>query len=268
MKLLVCREAKRGCLATRSANRIRRLCGFQFLCSTSFHTGHFKFELRKMQESHCLRLAFFDGEVEVTSRNTFLDVEVTPLAQAKAVPRCRSSPALLRFEEQEMFDAKLGPWARMVTDQTVSTDCPDSVVDLEFERQTTAETAANGEKDPDDGVEWQAVRTVMIKNIPCRCSSQEVLRAVNTLGFDGTYDFFYLPMNRRHKQGIGYAFINFREPGAAAKFKQAIWGYRFPGRNSTKVVHVAVAQLQGREEVDAYFSNTQVVHTRYRPVVA
>ena len=26
-------------------------------------------------------------------------------------------------------------------------------------------------------------------------------------------------------------------------------GYQFPGRNSKKVVHVAVAQLQGRQEV-------------------
>lgn len=33
-------------------------------------------------------------------------------------------------------------------------------------------------------------------------------------------DFFYLPMNRRHRQGIGYAFINFRDLGVAARFKE------------------------------------------------
>lgn len=32
-------------------------------------------------------------------------------------------------------------------------------------------------------------------------------------------DFFYLPMNRRHRQGIGYAFINFQEKGTADIFK-------------------------------------------------
>lgn len=169
-------------------------------------------------------------------------------------------------------------------------------------------------------------------------------------------DFFYLPMNRRHRQGIGYAFINFQAEGTAKLFKEAggsdrrldgwnflirkrytkftpsccrcviqsfcsrlLWtdfhkgcrkgtktqlfwiikklnslqtsvlacwisfltkergtifpvfpstvggfwmgrylpcisfqamcGYQFPGRNSKKVVHVAVAQLQGRQEV-------------------
>eukprot|EP00439_Symbiodinium_sp_Y106_P043864 s3699_g5.t1 len=108
----------------------------------------------------------------------------------------------------------------------------------------------------------------MIKNIPCRCSAGEVLRAVDSLGFAGTYDFFYLPMNRRHKQGIGYAFINFIQLGTAAQFKEAIWGYRFPGRKSTKQVEIAPAQLQGRDEVEAYFSHTQVVHTRYRPLMS
>ena len=76
--------------------------------------------------------------------------------------------------------------------------------------------------------ELEDLHTVMIKNIPCRCSAEEVLRAVDSLGFAGTYDFFYLPMNRRHKQGIGYGFINFIELGTAVRFKDAIWGYRFP----------------------------------------
>eukprot|EP00435_Cladocopium_sp_Y103_P032106 s1587_g8.t1 len=96
----------------------------------------------------------------------------------------------------------------------------------------------------------------------------KVLAAVDQMGFEGSYDFFYLPMNRRHRQGIGYAFINFQEKGTAALFKDAMCGYQFPGRNSKKVVHVAVAQLQGRQEVDAYFSRTQVMHTRYRPVMS
>lgn len=34
-------------------------------------------------------------------------------------------------------------------------------------------------------------------------------------------DFFYLPMNRRHRQGIGYAFINFQAEGTAKLFKEA-----------------------------------------------
>ena len=117
--------------------------------------------------------------------------------------------------------------------------------------------------DPD----LEDLHTVMIRNIPCRCSAEEVLRAVDSLGFAGTYDFFYLPMNRRHKQGIGYGFINFIELGTAVRFKDATWGYRFPGRRSTKQVEIAVAQLQGRAEVEAYFSCTQVVHTRFRPLM-
>ncbi|CAE7947356.1 ML5, partial [Symbiodinium sp. KB8] len=194
--------------------------------------------------------------------------------------RARSAPAECRYEDfvdAEINEAK--PFTRTMTDRTVSTDYRDfdSLLDTEFERQTSQQssssisgmqdspTAGSGDIEEPCLAQFQ---TMMIKNIPCRCTAGEVLRGVDSLGFAGTYDFFYLPMNRRHKQGIGYAFINFIELGTAAQFKEAIWGYRFPGRKSTKQVEIAPAQLQGRDEVEAYFSHTQVVHSRYRPLMS
>ena len=40
------------------------------------------------------------------------------------------------------------------------------------------------------------------------------------------------------RQGMGYAFLNFTELGTAARFEDAISGYCFPGRRSTKRVEV------------------------------
>ncbi|CAK9042585.1 unnamed protein product [Durusdinium trenchii] len=172
--------------------------------------------------------------------------------------RTKSCPALLNYKKVEhhldIEDAKT--WARLTTG---STQCPEDTVG---EQHLSESDGEGGDAD------WQSVSTVMIKNIPCRCTTEEVLAAVDRLGFAGAYDFFYLPINRRHRQGIGYAFINFPQQGAAGLFKKAIAGYQFPGRKSQKVVHVAKAQLQGRQEVDAYFHHTQVLHTRYGPVMS
>jgi len=214
-------------------------------------------------DSPSIRLSFFDGDVEVVNRNTFLDVEVLSPDSDQALRRTKSCPAFFNPEEQypEIDDTK--NWARLVsTDSTQSTEYPHSD-SVEFDDVQEASEGAHFET-----TDWHSVHTVMIKNIPCRCSTEEVLAAVDNMGFAGSYDFFYLPMNRRHRQGIGYAFINFQAEGTAKLFKEAMCGYQFPGRNSKKVVHVAVAQLQGRQEVDAYFSGTQVMHTRYRPVLS
>mmetsp|Transcript_24121 Transcript_24121/g.39295 ORF Transcript_24121/g.39295 Transcript_24121/m.39295 type:complete len:235 (-) Transcript_24121:24-728(-) len=229
-------------------------------------------------DSPSIHLTFIDGEVEVVNRNTFLDVDVLSPDSREELRRTKSCPAL-QFFHDEMHDGLQSPdimdskhWARLITDSTQSTEFRDSDSVAEFDMNLDAPNCDSpneeGVEPGDEGVDWQSVHTVMIKNIPCRCSTEEVLAAVDQMGFEGSYDFFYLPMNRRHRQGIGYAFINFQEKGTAAVFKDAMCGYQFPGRNSKKVVHVAVAQLQGRQEVDAYFSRTQVMHTRYRPVMS
>ncbi|CAK9042599.1 unnamed protein product, partial [Durusdinium trenchii] len=208
-------------------------------------------------DSCCMRLSLADGAVQIVARNTFLDVDMVP-PDTQELCRTKSCPALLNYKKVEhhldIEDAKT--WARLTTG---STQCPEDTVG---EQHLSESDGEGGDAD------WQSVSTVMIKNIPCRCTTEEVLAAVDRLGFAGAYDFFYLPINRRHRQGIGYAFINFPQQGAAGLFKKAIAGYQFPGRKSQKVVHVAKAQLQGRQEVDAYFHHTQVLHTRYGPVMS
>lgn len=88
------------------------------------------------------------------------------------------------------------------------------------------------------------VRTVMIKHIPCRCTRNEVLDAIEKLGFAGTYDFFHLPTRRGHNN-FGYAFISFTKPGTALAFHSAMTGFIFQTRKSSKAVKVVPARIQG-----------------------
>lgn len=59
-------------------------------------------------------------------------------------------------------------------------------------------------------------------------------------GLGSAKDFFYLPMNRRHRQGIGYAFINFQETGTAALFKEA----RLPSSDDISAKDQGMQELQ------------------------
>jgi len=87
------------------------------------------------------------------------------------------------------------------------------------------------------------VCTVMVKNIPCRCSQEEFLDCVHDLGFKGKYGTFHMP-GRSNRQNFGYAFLQFWEPVDASKFYDKMSGIRIGGRKSQKRIVVAPADVQ------------------------
>jgi hypothetical protein len=92
----------------------------------------------------------------------------------------------------------------------------------------------------------EEVTTLMIRNIPCRLEKTDVSTAIDDMGFEGCYDFLHIPKKARPAVGgnLGYGFINFTTPEAAAEFVHLFQGYRFPGR-SEKVADVRPAHVQG-----------------------
>merc|ERR1712007_391604 len=89
----------------------------------------------------------------------------------------------------------------------------------------------------------EGVCTVMVKNIPCRCTPQEVLDCVHDLGFKGKYRKFHLP-RRSNRQNFGYAFLQFCNSADASRFEMKMSGMRIGGRKSDKRVVVAPADVQ------------------------
>jgi len=93
--------------------------------------------------------------------------------------------------------------------------------------------------------------TVMLCNIPCRVTLEEIIHAVRSLGFDDTYDLLHAPgPKRRHRYlasttNIGYAFINFVKPEDAQNFMKAFEGFCFEGRHSEKVGMAKFGRVQG-----------------------
>jgi len=88
--------------------------------------------------------------------------------------------------------------------------------------------------------------TMMLCNMPCRVGQQKVLDALKAKGFEGTYNFVYLPKGRSTHQGnIGYGFVDFKTMEDAERFQEAFEGFSFPGSLSEKRCTVKPASKQG-----------------------
>jgi hypothetical protein len=105
---------------------------------------------------------------------------------------------------------------------------------------------------------WSNVLTVMMRNLPNKVCQSMLLSEVNAAGFQGAYDFLYLPIDPDTEANRGYAFINFVTPGHAFMFKMRFEGNKFGNFNSHKVVSVVPATLQGFDANYAHYSKTRI----------
>mmetsp|Transcript_69642 Transcript_69642/g.197339 ORF Transcript_69642/g.197339 Transcript_69642/m.197339 type:complete len:293 (-) Transcript_69642:141-1019(-) len=95
------------------------------------------------------------------------------------------------------------------------------------------------------------ITTLMLCNIPCCITQDQLMDAVNGLGFGGKYDLLVLPSGGRSptsgSANRGYGFVNFSHPEEARQFVEAFSGYYFRGARSTKICSVRPAHVQGFE---------------------
>jgi hypothetical protein len=114
------------------------------------------------------------------------------------------------------------------------------------------------------------VTTMMLRNIPNKYTQNTLLQEIDDLGFSGTYDFFYLPMDVHNRSNVGYAFINFLSPPNAERFRRIFSDHRFQRFQSRKISSVCTAHVQGLDANLRHFENRAVTHSRndqYRPIV-
>ena len=111
--------------------------------------------------------------------------------------------------------------------------------------------------------------TVMLRNIPNKYTQTSLLEAIDSRGFRGLYNFFYLPVDFKNGCNMGYAFINFVNHDAADMFMSAFKGYQLPAK-STKVCDVCWARVQGFKANIEHYRNSPVndlPDPEYRPLM-
>jgi hypothetical protein len=97
-----------------------------------------------------------------------------------------------------------------------------------------------------------------------------LVQVLNDSGFEGSFDFFYLPIDFRNRCNVGYAFLNFVCHSVAAKFKKDFAGRRLSAFNSNKVCEVSWARVQGLESNVEHYRNSPVNGVpipQYRPMI-
>lgn len=105
--------------------------------------------------------------------------------------------------------------------------------------------------------EWTHVTTVMMRNLPNRYTQHMLMEEISAAGFNGEFDFLYLPIDPETAANKGYAFINFLGPHAAWRFRMAYEGAQMSRFNSSKFVSVSPAALQGMESNYAHYSTAR-----------
>jgi len=115
------------------------------------------------------------------------------------------------------------------------------------------------------------VTTLMIRNIPNRYSQKEFIRELKSLGFGGTFDFLYIPLDLGTMANVGYAFVNFVDNLWAEKCMEVFQNYRFKHhRKAGKPAAVSIAHIQGLDGNLRHYEKSAVNTSRLkqrRPVI-
>jgi len=101
----------------------------------------------------------------------------------------------------------------------------------------------------------QQKTTVLLRNLPTDFTRAAFLELLEDEGFDGTFDFVYLPIDFGAKVCLGYAFVNFVTPSDAQRCWQIFGGYS--DWDSPKVCEVTWGEpCQGLQaHIDRYRSS-------------
>lgn len=126
--------------------------------------------------------------------------------------------------------------------------------------------------DPSDFVAEIPLTTVMIRNLPRKCSQRMLLGDIIAAGFGELIDFLYLPTDISSAKNLGYAFANFVHADYALRFRDLFHKNHLPCmRGSRTGLSVSPAVIQGFDaNLENVMKNASVHRIRnpeYLPLV-
>jgi len=118
--------------------------------------------------------------------------------------------------------------------------------------------------------------TVMLKNIPHAYTRDMLCGLLNEKGFEGRYDFVYLPIDFRNEINLGYGFVNACTHQDAVQLKdglQGFAGWTVDGASDDEIKECEVSWAhphQGLQEHVERYRNSPVMHEsmphEYKPM--
>eukprot|EP00928_Gymnodinium_smaydae_P065629 TRINITY_DN48732_c0_g1_i1.p1 TRINITY_DN48732_c0_g1~~TRINITY_DN48732_c0_g1_i1.p1 ORF type:complete len:304 (+),score=33.50 TRINITY_DN48732_c0_g1_i1:80-991(+) len=165
-------------------------------------------------------------------RNTFLEFRMP----SSKLGRSASQPCMSSYVSQ---DSSVPVTSLMVSKGELGNDAEVDVSAPSHEPQ--ADTCAIEENDRGD-----SMKTVLVRDVPCRVGCERMMAELKLLGFDGCYNFINFPIKHRRGKdsGMGYGFVNFMDETTAGRFMTQFANYRFKDICSEKEASVEYARSQ------------------------
>jgi len=102
---------------------------------------------------------------------------------------------------------------------------------------------------------------MMMRNLPNNYTQKMLLDLLRAEGYEGKFDFVYLPVDFQSGSGLGYAFINLVTTEVAQDFRQHFTGFDQWTMASDKVCVVTWSEhLQGLSAHVERYRNSPVMH--------
>lgn len=102
--------------------------------------------------------------------------------------------------------------------------------------------------------------TVMLRNLPCRFTREDLVRVLDKQGFGGAYNFIYLPIDFASGMSMGYGFVNLNDGEQAQRFIQKFDRQRhWPRHVSHKICLANLSYTQGLEANVNRFRNSPLM---------
>lgn len=120
---------------------------------------------------------------------------------------------------------------------------------------------------------WESEKetTKIMKNVPLDFTREQLIGVLDEHGFQGKYNFVYLPVNFRTSQLYGYAFVNFTCEAFAEDFESQFNGFSEWGVPSELTCEVKSSAHQGLNGNIMRYRNSPVMHEsvdeQWRPVL-
>eukprot|EP00397_Hematodinium_sp_SG-2012_P021729 GEMP01022468.1.p1 GENE.GEMP01022468.1~~GEMP01022468.1.p1 ORF type:complete len:494 (+),score=129.28 GEMP01022468.1:178-1659(+) len=118
-------------------------------------------------------------------------------------------------------------------------------------------------------VELGDATTIMLRNIPNRYTREMLIDEFESNDVLKNTDFFYLPIDLRHRRNVGYCFLNLVSTEAVADFVSKFDNFKLEKVKSGKTCHVARAIVQGREANIEQYRNSAVISMddNFHPII-